>query len=256
MSANQDDSPTNGLDEARENSGGAPGVLALIPARAGSKGLSRKNLALVGGRSLLARALDSANAAQWTMVSSDDQEILGIAAAAGALWVERPAALATDVAPMVEVVLHALSHAAGLGLRVDSVLLLQPTSPLRTTKTVSEALEMFAERRDAEALISVCAPTQSPYKAFRVDDHGYLLGLIDDQAPFRNRQELPTVWYPNGAIYIWRSEHLLASRSLHCARTVPFIMTSEESIDIDSADDLRRAEQSLSGATRPGDDRL
>jgi len=229
-------------------------VLAVIPARGGSRGIPRKNLVPLAGRPLLAWTIAAAREARGVdrvVVSSDDPEILAAARAHGAEPLRRPAALATDAARSEPVLRHAVDAACpGAG----TLCLLQPTSPLRTGAHVDGALSLLSEDREAEAVVSVFEPAHSPFKAFQLDGGGYLVGVVDGDAPFRPRQELPATFFPNGAIYAVRADAFRATGSLlGRGRALPYVMTRGDSLDIDDWDDLRRAEDRLVGKlpTRP-----
>lgn len=225
--------------------GGDALTLAVVPARGGSRGIPRKNLAALGGRPLIAWSIDAALGARRiarVVVSSDDPDILAVGASYGADPVVRPAALATDRARSEEAVRHALET---VGSGWDIVCLLQPTSPLRTGDDVDAALALLGERGDADAVISVYEPVHSPFKAFQADERGHLVGVVDDDAPFRPRQELPRTYFPNGAIYAVRVPAFLETGSLLGRGAVPYVMPRERSLDIDDGHDLRRAEAAL-----------
>jgi CMP-N,N'-diacetyllegionaminic acid synthase len=228
----------------------APGVVAVVPARGGSKGIPRKNVADLAGKPLLAYTLEAARGARGvseTVVSSDDPGILALARSQGATALVRPAALAGDGSPCEPAIADALGQLARLGRAYPVLVLLQPTSPLRDAGDVDAALRRFLES-GATSLISVYEPVHSPCKAFRLDERGMLRGLLDDAAPFRNRQELPTCFQPNGAIYVTRVDRFLATGTLFSERTVPFVMPRERSADIDGPEDLAAAAAYLARA--------
>lgn len=232
--------------------GAAIRVLAVVPARGGSKGLPGKNLAPVGGRSLVARAVDAARGCPRVgrvIVSSDDDAILEAARRAGAEPLRRPPALATDEARSEPVALHALDALADW--RPDVLCLLQPTSPLREAGDVDAALALLEADPRLDAVVSVFEPRHSPWKAFRLGDDGHLHGLVDDDAPFRPRQSLPPAYYPNGAVYAVRSAVLRGTGRLVGPRTAPLVMSRERSLDVDDAADLAAAEAWLSAAGGP-----
>lgn len=229
----------------------APRVLAIVPARGGSRGIPKKNLALVAGRSLLDRAVAAgldARRVRRVVVSSDDDEILAAARRAGAEAIRRPPLLATDHARSEPVVAHAIEAVAPFV--PDVVCLLQPTSPLRDADDVDEALRLLEGDPSLDAVLSVFEPRHSPYKAFRLDDGGCLAGVVDDDAPFRPRQELPLTFHPNGAVYAIRTEVFLRSGRLLGPRTAPYVMPRERSIDVDTPEDLARAEAYLAALRR------
>ena len=227
-------------------------VVAVVPARGGSKGIPRKNVADLAGKPLLFYTLEAAQGARSvseTVVSSDDEDILALARRQGATALARPAALASDHSACEPVVTDALAQLGRLGRHYQVLVLLQPTSPLRDAGDVEAALKRFFDS-DATSLISVYEPPHSPCKAFRLDQRGMLRGLVDDGAPFRNRQELPTCFYPNGAIFVTGVDRFLTTGTLFSERTVPFVMPRDKSIDIDDAEDLAAAAAFLERAAR------
>jgi CMP-N-acetylneuraminic acid synthetase len=215
--------------------------MAIIPARGGSKGLPRKNLHKLAGRPLLEYTVQAARAASCVarvIVSSDDPEILAVAASAGAEIHRRSAAAASDTATSEEAMREVLRDLEGS--TPPLLALLQPTSPLRTAADIDAAAALLAET-GADALISVCEPRHHPLKALRVDGRGFLAGLCDDHSPFLPRQNLPRALQPNGAIYLVRTALFLANGLLLQGKTIPYLMDDARSIDIDTAEDIRLA---------------
>lgn len=221
-------------------------ILALVPARGGSRGIPRKNLAVVAGKTLLRWSIDAALASSVdrVVVSSDDEAILVEAWVAGAEPLRRPARLATDTAGSESVVEHCLEALATKGFVPDVIVLLQPTSPLRRGGDIDAALDLLRSS-GADAVISVYEPRHSPYKCFVVDGRGFLRGLFGDDVPFRRRQDLPTCLMPNGAIYAVRTETFRRTGRLMGPNTVPYLMPEERSLDIDDTRDLEAAERAL-----------
>lgn len=219
-------------------------VLGLIPARGGSRGIPRKNLAMLAGRPLLAWTVDAAKAApsiDRVVVSSDDKEILGLAASLEVDALARPACLAGNTARTEAAVEHALE---AMDEAYDVVAVLQPTSPLRTEDDIESALGLFAG--PVAAVISVVTPDKTPFKAFYENEDGFLTPVsADAEAPFRPRQSLPPAYFPNGAIYAVRAAVFLAHKSLLPPCTVPYLMGPERSLDVDGFEDLAEAEQRL-----------
>jgi CMP-N,N'-diacetyllegionaminic acid synthase len=225
-------------------------VVALIPARGGSKGIPRKNLALIRGRTLLEYAIRAARESAVitrTIVSSDDEEILAEAVRHGAEALERPAALSTDTATTDAVIAHFIAAALSPQLTAQPLVLLQPTSPLRTGSHIAQAVQLWRDSR-ASAVISVFEPEHHPAKSFRLDEFGMLRGLFSADAPFSPRQSLPRAFQPNGAVYVFSAEAFLSEKRIPRERLVPLIMGSEESLDIDCVADLSRAESYLQGS--------
>ena len=223
-------------------------VLAVIPARGGSKGIPRKNIRPLAGKPLIAWSIEAALASPSitkTVVSSDDDEILEIADQYGAETMKRPDVLASDEAGSEGLVLHALSVEKEQGSDYDYVMLLQPTSPLRAQREIELAIQMLSES-DAKALISVYMPEHTPYKAFKLNSRGYLEGLVDNKTPFMRRQDLPQTFMPNGAIYLIEAAFFLKQRSFFCENgTIAYEMSREKSLDIDTLEDLKSVEMVL-----------
>lgn len=223
-------------------------VIALIPARGGSKGIPRKNLVLVHGRPLidytLRAALDSTKV-DHVWLSSDDASVLSIGSSLGARPLERPPEYATDEASSIDVVRHFLT-ALPESLRITDpiIIYLQPTSPLRRADHIDEALSLLGERQ-ASTLVSVVELRKSPYKAFGLDRRGRLQSLFDERLSNARRQDLPPTYLPNGAIYIFSAEDFENRGGFPSNGSVPFIMTEEDSVDLDSPEDLLRIERIL-----------
>ena len=225
--------------------------LAVVTARGGSKGVPGKNLAPVAGRPLIAWTIAAAQGATQVtrvIVSTDSQEISGVAREWGAeVPFLRPAELARDQTPGVEPVLHAIEWLAeNEGYRPNLVLLLQPTSPLRTAADIEAALARLAET-GADAVVGVTLAEHHPYWTKAIDDQGYLRNFVAaDQVPDR-RQDLPPAYAVNGAIYLIRREVLLRDRTLFPERTVGYAMPPERSLDVDTRWDLDLADIVLRG---------
>lgn len=215
-------------------------ILGLVPARGGSKGISRKNVKLLGGKPLIAWTIEAALRSNWldeVVVSTEDTEIGRIATELGAsVPFVRPLALADDATPGIEPVLHALTELPAF----DAVVLLQPTSPFRTTTDIDACIEL-ALRSGAPAVVSVCEATTHPYWTFRVGADDRLLPFIESPLVAR-RQELPPAYALNGAIYYARTEWLHRHRAFITTETLAYVMPDDRSLDIDTADDWRLAE--------------
>ena len=222
-------------------------VLGVIPARGGSRGLPGKNIAPVAGKPLLAYTLEAARAAAGRarcVLSSDDETILRVAREwGGDVPFVRPAELATDEAPMLPVLLHALDHVPG---PFDAVMILQPTTPLRRPEDIDAAIRLLADDPAADAVISVVkVGDHHPARMKSIRD-----GVLVDP-PFaelfegQRRQELPELYLRNGAIYLTRTRVLREERSLKGRRCLAYVMPEERSVNIDGALDLLLAEAVL-----------
>ncbi len=219
-------------------------TVAIIPARGGSKGLPGKNLRLLAGRPLLAYSIDAALHCAGILrciVSTEDPAIRAAALASRAEVIDRPVELATDTASSEAVIGHALEAMAADGELPDRFVLLQPTSPLRTSAHLGECLALAAARPDARSVVSVCDSEHPPHKAL-IEEAGSLRPLFDWESLSRPRQMLPRTVRPNGAIYLCGSRAFLASGSLYDRPVLAFHMTREASVDVDTAEDLVRCE--------------
>jgi CMP-N,N'-diacetyllegionaminic acid synthase len=218
-------------------------VLALIPARGGSKGLPSKNILSVCGRPLLAWSIDAARSSRCidrVVLSSEDEAIIAAARACGCeVPFRRPDVLASDTASTTEVALHALDALPGY----DVVVLLQPTSPLRTASDIDMACEKFATS-GAPACVSVSPVEQSPYWMYRLGDNDTLLPIIEPSEATR-RQDLPQVYVLNGAIYVAETAWLRQVRTFLTRDTIAHVMPAERALDIDTAADFDAFKRSV-----------
>lgn len=221
-------------------------VLVVIPARGGSKGLPGKNLKPVGGIPLVGRAarigrafLRRAGLAGRVLIDTDSAEIAAVATAWGAeAPFLRPAALGADATPMTDNVLHAVDRIGG----VDAIVLLQPTSPLRS---VEDVLGCWA-RFDPPRVTSVVAVVENDHPAeqtFRLGEDGVVRWAWPEQEPDRRRQDLPRGFRPSGSVYVTSVESLRSTKTfLVSGTTRGFVVPRERAVDVDTADDLAMAE--------------
>lgn len=222
-----------------------PGVLALIPARGGSKGILRKNLQPVAGKPLVLWTCEVARHAPSItrlIVSTEDPEIAEVARRGGAeIPFLRPAELAADETPAIDVILHCLGWLqANEGVLPDLLLWLQPTSPLRTVNDIEGAVNLLHTRK-AASVVSVSPSSHPAAWLKRVSEEGLLLPWQTGSSPSR-RQEVEKSFELNGAIYLTRTEHLLREKSLYSDPTYAFVMPRERSLDIDEPWDLKLAD--------------
>lgn len=232
---------------------GRGSVLGLIPARGGSKGLPRKNILMVGGQPLIQRTIDAARASRYIdrlVLSSDDPEIMHVARQCGCdVPFKREAHLATDEISSVDVVVDALNRLPGY----DIVVLLQPTSPLRTAADIDGTLELL-NRSGAPACVTVRPVQDHPYWTFQMAEKGKLRPYVEAATGMpRRRQDLPAAWCLNGAVYAARVRWFLTERKFVGAETVGFEMPLERSLDIDTSADLERLKAVLEAG--PGSQR-
>jgi CMP-N,N'-diacetyllegionaminic acid synthase len=220
--------------------------IAIVPARGGSKGVPGKNVRIVAGKPLIAWTLETAlqaNLFQRVIVSTDSPEVAAVARVhRGEVPFMRPPELALDDTPGIDPVLHTVrwleEHER---CSPEFVMLLQPTSPLRTSEDMCRAMELAAEKR-AHAVVSVTLADAHPYWMKRVDDEGRLADFMELQPFATRRQDLPLVYALNGAIYLIRRQVLLEQETLFPRDTRALIMPSERSLDVDTAWDLYLAD--------------
>lgn len=224
---------------------GSSPVIAIVPARGGSKGIPRKNLLPLGGRTLLERAIDVARAVEAIdriIVSTDDEEIAAVAVSAGAEVHRRPAALATDSSKVIESVRHlcdTLLDPAGAGNAL--LVLLEPTCPLRSVEDVTQCVALLA----AGGCDSVATFTQAatnPWRAWRIEGERARC-FIEGANPWSPRQALPPAYALTGAVYaFWRDSLRDPVNEILCGQIRAVIVPQERSLDIDSLVDLEVAE--------------
>jgi CMP-N,N'-diacetyllegionaminic acid synthase len=225
-------------------------TLGVITARAGSKGIPHKNVVSLAGEPLIIWTLRAARAAtrlDRTIVSTDGEEIARVVA--GETQVEvlmRPPELSLDDTPSVDVLLHVLNELSARGGEAPShVVLLQPTSPLRTGGDIDEAIEL-AHETGAPAVVSVCEARTHPFLAYRMDDGGRLAPFLESARGYRRRQALPPAYAPNGAVFVVRTDVLKREGTLYPVGALGLVMSETRSIDIDTELDLRVAEMLIS----------
>ena len=218
--------------------------IGIIPARGGSTGLPRKNIAPLGGKPLIAHTIEAARAAssiQRIIVSTEDPEIAAVARKYGAeVPFLRPPELAGDATPSLCVMQHALTHLRlAEGCEPEIVVLLQPTSPLRGPNDIDEAVSIL-EKTGADSVVSVCASEHHPAWMKRVEA-GRVRPFLEDGPEYTRRQDLPPVYRLNGAIYVTRPRIVIEENRILGRDTRAFVMNAESSVDIDSALDLQLA---------------
>lgn len=224
-------------------------VLAVIPARGGSKSLPRKNVLPLAGRPLLAwtiAAARNAHCVRRVIVSTEDEEIAAVARAAGAeVPFPRPAELATDTASSVAVLRHAVEQCPGCAY----VVLLQPTSPLRTAEDIDSAFALLRSS-NSPSCVSICAVEESPWWMYRQLEDGRIVPLLPEPANGDRRQDLPSVYRVNGALYLARTDWFLQEGKLIGAATIGYRMPRRRSVDIDTRADFECAARILSEGQR------
>ena len=216
---------------------GAETVLAIIPARGGSKRLPRKNLRELAGKPLIAWTIEAAKRSRYldrVILSSEDEEIMRVAKSFGCeVPFARPAELATDDAPGIAPVLDALARLPGYAW----VVLLQPTSPLRSALDIDACLDACVQRR-APACVSVAPAAKSPYWMYTLGGDQKLKPLLPAAEP----GEQQPAFVLNGAVYVARTDWLQAKKTFVDGATVAHVMPAERSVDIDDEIDFKFAQ--------------
>ena len=220
-------------------------ILAIIPARGGSKGIPHKNIINLCGKPLIAYTIEAAKKSMYVdtvLVSTDDIEIQSVSEQYGAMVpFLRDAMIATDKATTISVVVDAVQRLSMNGENYDVVILLQPTSPLRTTEEIDVAIDVFFQN-DMQGVVSVNAVETSPFLLRTIEGHR-LQRIISESSTIR-RQDMPTYYEVNGAIYINHIREIDENLSFN-DNPIPYIMNREHSVDIDTWDDLERAKEIL-----------
>ena len=211
-------------------------MIAIITARKGSKRLPNKNKKNMLGKPLIVHTIEAAKEAKLItriIVSTDDQEIRDISIAAGAeVPFVRPDNVSTDTASSRDVLLHAIDEIDLSGKdKITELCLLQPTSPLRKAHHIDAAIEIFRSRQ-ADSVISVTSYEHPPQWALSINDDGSIKTDGELLDVLRNSKE--KFLRPNGAIYIFNTDFLKNSKSFYSKNTFPFLMDTQESIDIDN----------------------
>ena len=229
-------------------------ILAIIPARGGSKRLPRKNVLSLGGKPLIAWSIEAGIQSDYidkVVVSTEDDEIAAVARKYGAeVPFMRSVDLATDEAASIDVVLEVISRLENDNKYYDLVVLLQPTSPLRLAEDIDNAVEQL-ERRNDSAVVSLCKAEHSPLWTNTLSEDGSMSGFISEDLMNSRSQDLVDYYRLNGAIYVLSIEVL---RSMEKPSFFPkekisaYVMPQERSVDIDSKMDFMQAQLVLETA--------
>lgn len=233
------------------STGNLSDVLAIIPARGGSKSIPRKNIRDFAGHPLIAYSIAAGLAAESVtrvIVSTDDPEIAEISRRYGAETpFLRPEEYSQDQTPDLPVFQHALHwFAEHENYHPQIVVQLRPTSPFRRVRHIDQAVYQLIERPQADSVRTVCIPFQNPFKMWKIQSDGFMRPLLDTEfaEPYNMpRQALPEVYWQTGYVDAAWSDAILQKNSMTGERILPLVISPEEWIDIDSPDDWRRAER-------------
>ena len=239
-------------------------VLAIIPARGGSKSIPRKNIIDFAGYPLIAYSIAAGFAAKTVtrlIVSTDDEEIAEIARRYGAETpFLRPYEYSQDDTPDLPVFTHALEWLADSeDYHPDIVVQLRPTSPFRRVHHIDEAVYRLMEAPEADAVRTVCVPFQNPFKMWRISPDGLMMPLgielgVSVEPYNQPRQSLPEVYWQTGYVDVAWADTILTKKSMTGEAILPLIIDASEWVDIDSPDDWLRAERLLEGGEISFDD--
>lgn len=230
-------------------------LLAVIPARSGSKGIPRKNVALLNGKPLIEYTIQAAKKSRFVdhiLLSTDDEEIASVGQRLGLeVSYRRPVELAGDATPMIDSLEHGIHWVERFcGSPPDEVLLLQPTSPLRSVNDIDGAVALFREK-GASSLVSVHAMSEHPYECIVRKSHNWKYLRHPPAGVIRRQDYKNDFFFINGAIYLAETTTLLSRRSfIDTEETLMFVMPRERGIDIDEYIDLSIAE-AIIGSTNP-----
>lgn len=224
-------------------------VMAVVPARGGSKGIPRKNLRLLNQKPLIAHTLEQAKAStriNRLVVSTDDDEITRFALSVGVdVPFSRPMDLASDQASQVDVLIHTMKYVEEIEQKkYDIVLLLQPTAPLRLVDDIDQSLDLLFQSK-ADTVISLFQVGNThPYYMYTLEGN-YPQRLLQESETVHRRQDFPLVYVRNGAIYATRWDIVKEKHTLYGDAVVAYVMPQERSINIDTEFDLFIAESLL-----------
>lgn len=218
-------------------------MIAIIPARGGSKGLPGKNIRPLNGKPLIAYAVEAALKAKRidkVIISTDDEEIARVAVQYGAeLPFMRPAELASDTAMAVDNYIYTIGRLEEeSGRTIDAFVVLQPTSPLRIAEDIDGAVELF-NQKNADSVISYTQEAHPISWHKYLDDEGRFIDILDSN--IKNRQDNRISYYPNGAVYVFRTS-MIRNRKYYTEKSYAYIMPRTRSVDIDFIEDFEYAE--------------
>jgi CMP-N,N'-diacetyllegionaminic acid synthase len=214
-------------------------VVGVIPARGGSKGIPKKNIFPLAGKPLLAYTIEAvlnSKTLSKVLVSTDSEEIAAVALSYGVEVVDRPAELAGDDTLVVPVIKHALQQTE---IIPDKVVTLQPTSPLRLSRHIDEAVNLLSA--DWDAVVSISEVQLSPYKMYQLDGEK-LRPFVEGSIQGMPRQQLPEVYRDSGAVYVTWYDVLIKRDSIRGDNSRSYFIDPEYAIDIDNSIDFKTAE--------------
>ena len=219
-------------------------ILAIIPARGGSKGLPRKNIKVLVGKPLIAWTIEEAKGSKYIdkiVVSTEDKEIAEIAKKYGAeVPFMRPRELAEDKTPTMDVLLHIVNQLEKRGEHYDFLALLEPTSPLRDISDIDDCIKLLIDNQKAKAIVSV-AKLESAHPDFNVviNNEGFIRRLTgDSNFEFKRRQDLSDVFFFEGSIYVSEINTLKQRKTFYHEMTLAYTVSRYKSYEVDDLSDF------------------
>jgi CMP-N,N'-diacetyllegionaminic acid synthase len=217
-------------------------IIALIPARGGSKGLPGKNTRPLLGKPLIAWTIEQAKACKFIdriVVTTDDRDIAKTSEQYNAeVPFLRPAELATDQASTIDTVLHALSFFEKEGNFYDSLILLEPTSPLRDVSDIENGLRELYSNNEAESIVGVSKVVSAHPSFLLKTKNGFIRSYLDTEFPSMRRQEITDFFFPEGSFYAAYCRSLIERKSFYHKQTLAYILPKYKAYEIDELDDF------------------
>jgi CMP-N,N'-diacetyllegionaminic acid synthase len=217
-------------------------IVALIPARGGSKGITDKNLQTIGGRSLIQICIETASKVSLfseIYVSSDSEKILSIGRKFGARLVKRPKELSNDLARAEHVVQHFLENFTDAYMQDLIIVYLQPTSPFTSPYSIEACITKYLE--NVRPVVSVKLANEHPNKMFTINHLGNLSPYSNNPQPTKNRQDLQQLFLPSGGVYVFSAADFFNYQTIPVLNAIPYLVNGNETLDIDSRLDLEVA---------------
>lgn len=218
-------------------------IISIIPARGGSKGIPKKNIYKINNKPLIAYTINEAKKSKFfkdVIVSTEDSEIEKISKKLHAQVLKRPKKLSTDNTPTNSVIINAIKQLETKGdIEFDAIVLLQPTSPLRTVDDIDNSIKIFLKNK-CDSVMSVTEVHHPPHWIYSINKKGTLAKFLKSKTRIFRRQDSPKLYQLNGAILIATKEFFLKKKEIG-NNTIPYIMPQERSIDIDNFYDLKIA---------------
>lgn len=228
-------------------------VLALIPARGGSKGVPGKNIKILAGKPLITYTIEAALATKQIdeiFVSTDDPKIASVASSLGIeVPFLRPPELGGDTVPMLSVIKHVSEYYSRQGKRPETIILLQPTCPFRTSQDIVEAIQIFNEG-NFDSLVSVqeVPDKYNPSWVYVEEEAGNLRLFNGDAQPISRRQDLPKAYTREGSIYIFKTDTIESFGNIYGTK-IGFYLLQRKTVNIDTMEDFQQAEQLMLAKT-------